>query len=359
MRNPRLLVGRGVRLAFTLMEILIVVVLVSLLAGISVAVFMKTSSGAQISTSQSMLLKLQLALDKQWTAVREAAQKDPSNVMQAAMQPLWNAGFPKGNADLNRENYVMLKLQQAFPRTFNEVLQSSAIVHKDSTNKLWYGQLPPVPTYTQNLKNYGLTPTANLPFWYPSIPSPFTPNTQMVNVVPNSYKIAQGTYHYLLPAGSLGAQSVINQETYAARALESSVCLLMALQRSVSGTGFTPEQLGKASIKEVKVQPGNHSVPALVDAWGQPIWFVFESTEESAQSELRPALLSAGPNFVFDSTVTQTLPLAFAATGTTALGTLGITSNSVSFLNEEAAKEAMTKSGASAKRSTFFDLSSR
>jgi prepilin-type N-terminal cleavage/methylation domain-containing protein len=265
--------SRDARHAFTLMELLLVIALIALLAGISLAVYMATTSSTQIGVTNSMLKKVKIALDKQWTAVRESAQKD------AQMLP-WPGLIPKGAADLNRENWVMLRLQQAFPRTFNEVL------NPDTTR-----MLPTLPAYHSYFVDNGMT----------------------FSIKPDVNLIAPGR-----TTGLTGAQQTA-AETQMAHAYEASACLLMALQRGPSGTGFTPEQLGNASVKKVPVQLTNGTsvnVPVLVDAWGQPIWLAFQQGTASGQAQLTTMLLSSGPNNLFESTVTFGVPLTFnGATG--------------------------------------------
>lgn len=321
MIHPHSQVGRVVRSAFTLVEVLVVIILISVVAGISVAVFMKTSGSSQVKTSASMLQKIQIALDKQWTAVRDEAFRD------ASMNAAWPAGLTKGNADLNRENWVMLKLQQAFPRTFAEVFRPLSVSRASAT--LTACQLAGLPAYQQTLANYGVQ--AN----NPSIPLPGTALTPNANL--------------LLPGGVEARQKTVAIETRSIHALESSACLLMALQRSVGGTGFTPEQLGKASIKDFEVvMNGYHAkFPALVDAWGQPMWFVYEGMTEGNETELRPALLSSGPNFAFDSTVTADTPLEWA----TSTGILSRTRNAVKVITAESAAKTSTPA--------HYDLNSR
>jgi prepilin-type N-terminal cleavage/methylation domain-containing protein len=54
---------------------------------------------------------------------------------------------------------------------------------------------------------------------------------------------------------------------------ESSACLLMALQRSQSGGGIDPADIGGASALGNFITPNGQTIQALVDAWGSPLYF--------------------------------------------------------------------------------------
>lgn len=165
----------------------------------------------------------------------------------ARQQPL-PAAFPGKtgtNPDQDLATWVSLCQRQAFPRTFAQVLTPTA------------SQLTPLPAHTTYFAQSGIT-----------TPIPIT---------------------------------VQNYQ-----ALESSICLLMALRRSPYGTGFNPEDLGKASIKSFTLPGVSQPVEALVDAWGQPIWFALQPTTVSGSMSMpSPILISAGADNAFQSTITD------------------------------------------------------
>src|SRR5579884_3422071 len=61
--------------------------------------------------------------------------------------------------------------------------------------------------------------------------------------------------------------------TAATASYESSACLLMALQRGVSGAGIDPSDLTAGGAASSLISPNGGSLPYLTDAWERPIFF--------------------------------------------------------------------------------------
>lgn len=193
-RTPR----RG---AFTLIELMVVTAIIAALAALTAGAVMKFVEVQQRNNTQSTLDRTQGQLAKAWSRVKHQAYTEtiPSSV------DTWIRGNVAGS-DANaagrvRIIYVKLKLRQAFPMNFTEVLTQS-------------GPIPPLQVYSTYLTKLGVNP-ATIPYQY-----------------------------------------------------QSSACLLMALQRGVSGAGLNPEELTKGGAA------GNYNgLPYLADAWGRPIFF--------------------------------------------------------------------------------------
>ncbi|HEY7331144.1 MAG TPA: prepilin-type N-terminal cleavage/methylation domain-containing protein [Gemmataceae bacterium] len=75
----------------------------------------------------------------------------------------------------------------------------------------------------------------------------------------------QGYVSYLTNLGITGSSA-------ATAPIESSACLLMALQRGVSGAGIDPSDLTAGGAAGSLPLPGG-SLPYLTDAWARPIFF--------------------------------------------------------------------------------------
>jgi prepilin-type N-terminal cleavage/methylation domain-containing protein len=189
--------------AFTLIELMVVIVIIAALVALSASAVVKYIEVQQNANTQSILDRTQSQLARAWSKVKDQAYAEtiPSGVESWIWSNL--AQIPGEPADTTtrrvRVLYVKLKLRQAFPMNFNEALNPAP--------------LPPLQAYVTYLNSLGVT-------------------------------------------ASTGA------------AYESSACLLMALQRGVSGAGIDPSQLTVGGFT------GNaNGIPYLTDAWNRPIYF--------------------------------------------------------------------------------------
>jgi prepilin-type N-terminal cleavage/methylation domain-containing protein len=74
---------------------------------------------------------------------------------------------------------------------------------------------------------------------------------------------------------------------------ENAACLLMALQRRESGGAVTADDLGSSSTKLFAVGNGNE-IAALVDGWGNPLFFIRWPTGFQALNPGGPLVAPAG-----------------------------------------------------------------
>lgn len=206
---------------FTLMELLVVITIIAALMALTASATMKFITSQQMSNTQSTLDRVQSQLNRAWSKVKDQANKEPipANVMALA-------GTDANAAARARVIYVKLRMRQQFPMNFAEALN--------------------VPYQNPELATWGL-PT--LVPGYPISPLPAQP----------------GYVSYL---ASLGITAATVSTQPFPQYYESSACLLMALQRGVSGAGINAEELTSGGAA------GNlNGIPILVDAWNRPIYF--------------------------------------------------------------------------------------
>jgi prepilin-type N-terminal cleavage/methylation domain-containing protein len=213
------------RAGFTMVEMLVVVLIITILLSLSTAGVLALIGSQQTSNTKSELTRLQGEIEKEWNAAAHKFQTEalppPAgssqyNAYQVLLQMANNA--PTNNlTDVTaraRVLWVKMRLMQTFPQTFSEAWRPG-------------GLFPALPYYTNQLTALGYSTTS--------------------------------------PPSSTTVQP-----------FESSVCLLWALQRGESNVGVKVEDLGIAS----SIRDFNAPAPAagttakgLVDAWGQPITF--------------------------------------------------------------------------------------
>jgi type II secretory pathway pseudopilin PulG len=202
------------RSAFTLVEIMVVITIMVALVALTAGAVLKYVGVQQTSNTQSTLDRVQSQLIKAWSKVKDQAKKEPIPPGFVAAY----AGSDANAAERAKVIYLKLKMRAAFPMNFGEALNVAY------NNPLLGATVPqsPVPSppaYTTYLTSHGVNPAAV------SASSPSDPR-------------------------------------------ESAVCLLMALQRGVSGAGIDPSVLTAGGAA------GDYNgMPYLTDAWGRPIFF--------------------------------------------------------------------------------------
>jgi prepilin-type N-terminal cleavage/methylation domain-containing protein len=233
-RRERLGCGRGGRLAFTLLEIVVVLTIILVLAAITAGAVLRYTTTQQGYNTQSLLRKLQARLDTQVRLVAQRAMQEPigtgcvgtgSTTGAAAVSSAQAAIFHIANnaPDKARVIWVKLRLKQAFPNSFAEALNPD---NGYFANIVTGVSLPPLPTYQKYLNNAGVTFSSGT--LYNGIPAP------------NSY-------------------------------YESSACLLLALQGGQSGGGISADDIGPSFLRDFPLN--GTTVKLIVDGWDTPVAF--------------------------------------------------------------------------------------
>ncbi len=229
---------RGRRGAFTLVELMVVITIMIALAAITASAVLKFIGVQQTSNTQSTLDRVQSQLARAWSKVKDQAKNDP---IPPAVMAL--AGTDSNAARRAQVIYIKLKMRQQFPMNFAEAL--------------------------------------NVAYYNPSLG---------VNVPQSPLLPLPGYVSYLASLGiQIPASGSVIGTTYVPQPYESSVCLLMALQRGVSGAGIDPADLtsggaaGQAPYTNPpplgawpvsNLAPGVvTNIPYLTDAWGRAIFF--------------------------------------------------------------------------------------
>jgi len=144
--------------AFTLIELLIVFSIIAVLMAISVGVYFQVMATQENSAIATMVTKVQNALTLQYTKVKQLAEKEPlpPPAANTTLRGIYNnTVLPAAGNDPVRARviWVKLRLQQAFPMTFNEALNPT---------------LTPTDMFTQPLTNAGITVPFTAPTSWPS-----------------------------------------------------------------------------------------------------------------------------------------------------------------------------------------------
>jgi prepilin-type N-terminal cleavage/methylation domain-containing protein len=204
------------RASFTLIELLVVIAIIAALMALSASAVIKFLGSQEEANTRATFDKTQSQLNKAWSKVKDQANKEtiPPAVDQWIRTNL--AQLPNEAFDVTtgrvRVIYIKLKQRQAFPMNFTEALTPPTLPPNNVC------PLPPLPAYTTYLGSLGISASTGSPY-------------------------------------------------------ESSACLLMALQRGVSGAGVNPDDLSRGGATGSVQLAGGKNLPYLTDAWGQPIYF--------------------------------------------------------------------------------------
>jgi prepilin-type N-terminal cleavage/methylation domain-containing protein len=236
------------RAGFTLVELLIVLMIIVVLVGLLAAAVVRFSPIGPRLATQANLNKSRDYLQTQFTAVRSQLQNEQMTANAVNKDYLTQAQAAYSGAPPNdprvRQEYMRLKLIQAFPTSFSEVFQ-------------------PLGAATQ----------------------------------------AQDTWqfyvNYLAQAGVTAGNSAAWAST--PRATQQAICAYMILQGGPKNIGLTADDLGTGAVGSLSVL--NTTLQGLVDGWGRPVAFTrtydWSPSGSNPSGTMSPALLSAGKDGLF------------------------------------------------------------
>lgn len=204
------------RRAFTLVEMLVVMGIIAALVALSASAVLKFIVSQQVTNTQATMDKTQSVLNRAWSKVKDEANKAPMTeivpgVGQTVQQWIWTN--LASNATYPNDPNVQDRIRVLYVKL--RLRQAFPLNFTEALNPF---PLPPLPAYYTYLTKLGIT-------------------------------------------GTLGAN------------YEASACLLMALQRGVSGKGIDPSDLTTGGQTGAAATPNGGSIPYLTDAWGMPIYF--------------------------------------------------------------------------------------
>ncbi len=237
------------RTGFILVEVLVVLAIIGLLAGITALASIQVIGYQRNSNTENTIKILSGALQSQWKAVIDQASKEsPPSAVQSEL-----AG---GDAALARVIWIKLRLTQEFPMAFSEVLGGDQMVF---TFQQRYG-VKPKPAYVSALQQMGVLSYI-----------------QIKQIPP------------------------VNQ------ADESAVCLYMALQANRAGGALKTDSLPPGVVQDlpwydqaISPQFDPSKLPHIrqfVDSWGYPLSFYRWPTGNADLDASNPA--SSGTSTLF------------------------------------------------------------
>ncbi len=232
------------RAGFTLVEMLVVITIIAILLSLTTAAVLQMIGNQQAVNTKSELTTLQGQLVTAYRTTADKVRKEPIPTKGAMFTAYYGPGGGPGNpafpgilamagGDPNRARVIWtkLRLKQTFPNNFSEALN-------------------PAPTLVG---------------------------------VPN---IALSYYTTKLAALGYDSSKVLpNNPSYVTQPWESSVCLLLALQRSDDGFSLNEADIGTGNVKDFGQTATSQKDPSsgltlnqqpikgLIDGWGTPLNF--------------------------------------------------------------------------------------
>ncbi|QVL30774.1 type II secretion system protein [Telmatocola sphagniphila] len=230
------------RAAFTLIELLTVIGIITLLMGLVVGAVFRVQSSQQRIATETLLEKIGTAFDQQWKSVIETAKReqmvDPNNPYTPGYN--WEdainqwSGFDSARG---RALWVRLRLFQEFPHAFSDVYVGGV----------------------------GTT--------YSAVPNPATVaavNLPATGTLPQVLLFSKQTYRdALIGATHLQDDTLIT--TNSVFNLESAVLLYQILSTSRGGMESSVDTFGANSTGVIS--RGGKSYTVFIDSWGMPIGF--------------------------------------------------------------------------------------
>jgi prepilin-type N-terminal cleavage/methylation domain-containing protein len=269
------------RTAFTLMEILVVIAIIAIIASLLAAGIFAVIGTQRQSNTQNTMRAVYKVLSRQMKFVLDKADKEtpPANVLKLA----------NGDPKLAKLMWKKLRLKQEFPMTFAEALAP------------------------YNPSSYSFSNTATNPAAYPPTATSVLSSTDLPglkvydaafkNLVRSNNTVISANWY--IPAKA--PQPALGQPF-----LESSICLLLALQQNRGGVSLSPSDLGSAAAALQIKNPSGATIPnlnaddikalnasglkMLVDGWGNEIaFFRFPTSNDDNSISLNNDLDSKNP----------------------------------------------------------------
>jgi prepilin-type N-terminal cleavage/methylation domain-containing protein len=205
------------RAGFTVLEILVVLTIIAILVALSTAAAVRLLASSYSSTTRTTIQRANSRLQQQMAYILDQARTDKIPGGSPASALSIDAGN-NTNRERTRVIHMKFRMQQYFPTTFAEALYPAS-------------GYPAVQGYVTYLANFGITTT--------TVPNGNTPAQQYQS------RDVNGVWVYNF---------------------ESAVCLYMILRYGPNSAG--EDELGlSGATKNV------NNMPALMDAWGNPLIF--------------------------------------------------------------------------------------
>lgn len=134
------------RRGFTLIELIVIIAIIAALMALTASAVIKYMLVQQVNNTQTTLNKVQSVLNRQWSAAKDQAWKEPipTSVQSYMTSPTTNLVGNDANVEGRmRVIYVKLRMRQMFPMNFNEALNPAP--------------LPPIPGYVTYLNQLGVS----------------------------------------------------------------------------------------------------------------------------------------------------------------------------------------------------------